>query len=91
MRRISPLLTLLMLTLIPFFSRRTMASFSAAASGTRCLVRLRSPGPFLSVKSRDAKASAKSSYQVIQEADASFDGLQVSGVRDVGGPERPLL
>lgn len=58
--------------------RRSMASHAAA--GTRYAVELLAPaeGPVLGVAARNAKASARPAYRVLQEPPgAPFDGLQV--------------
>lgn len=60
------------------FFRRSMASYAAA--GTRYAVELLPPpeGPVLRVAERNAQASARPAYRVLQEpAGAPFDGLQV--------------
>lgn len=62
--------------------RRNMASY--ATGTTRYAVRLLAPaeGPVLGVATRNAKASAVSAYEVLQEpAGAPFDGLQVHVAR----------
>lgn len=59
--------------------RRSMASH-AAAGATRYAVQLLSPeqGPVLGVANSHDKASAVSSYKVLQEPEGEpFDGLQV--------------
>lgn len=51
-----------------------------AAAGTRYAVELLAPveGPVLGVERPEAKASARPTYQVLQEpAGTTFDGLQV--------------
>lgn len=75
-----PVYLLMVVSAFSTICRRSMASHAAAAGTRRYAVRLLSPqqGPVLGVGHRDDKASAVSSYEVLQEpAGAPFDGLQV--------------
>lgn len=70
-----PLSISLFMSGIVLACRQTLASYSARS--VRLLPPRAGSGNVLAVTSRDDKASAMSSYEVVQEAGTSFDGFQV--------------
>lgn len=70
-----PLYIPLLISGIVLSFRRTLASYSTRS--VRLLPPRGASGNVLAVTSRDDKASAMSSYEVVQEAGTSFDEFQV--------------